>query len=618
MARLIERATELVPMIQQQVESPLMGLFEELSLWIAAIVMMLSFARVMRENDGASRDLYYWIGRLVLCMILFGSGPLILGSLRDMGQAVVWKTPIKNAYDAQVSAFDSNYNKFLQAGFTVKSDDPNQSPFGVLIDNESPVKSIDKSLNPSSWNMPAVFLMITVTRGLLEFADLFLLLLGAFIMVALRLSAPFMIALAIDQKLAHQVSYPYLKGAAIFTLVTPAVGVIIGIFAYAAANVPLGMVDFTSPVFKLDPDTMRISGDPTMTVYPSLIGAAIMLVGALALFFSPYLSYRLASGQVLEGIATVASGWMGALTATAVEIAGVRHAASLQRQAENTQVHGSYNAAEIAARTGYDVRALQIRAGVKEKLAAIYGGAGAQAGVIAATASMNQALARAQLGLFLKTQGADTKRSTGQIDARYTESRLSIMNQAGKELKLAAGEQQAGVDRMWGELGSGIGRVVGPGGEVIGTPSTILSQGAANKTLADSRVSASLNYERGQLLNQDVLKESLTNTEVERLEAYKRAGNENLAETVAANKAFESRAKGAIYGGAGQAAGGVKEGAVLLGQANTRELDGALKAASQIRDAGMEAARLRAMSMVIGTVSRDIARRLEQSMTLRY
>jgi hypothetical protein len=39
---------------------------------------------------------------------------------------------------------------------------------------------------------------------------------------------------------------------------------------------------------QLDPETMRISGDPTLTVYPSLIDAAIMLVGALALFFSPY------------------------------------------------------------------------------------------------------------------------------------------------------------------------------------------------------------------------------------------------------------------------------------------------------------------------------------------
>jgi hypothetical protein len=324
-----------------------------------------------------------------------------------------------------LAEFDANYAKFLEAGFTVPSGEDGKGPFGVLVDNESPVKSIDKTLNPSSWNMPTVFLILTVARGLLEFADLFLILLSGFIMVALRLASPFMIAVAIDQKLAHQISYPFVKGAAIFTLITPAVGTIVGIFAYAAANVPLGLLDFSDSVFKLDPETMRISGDPTFTVYPSIVGAAIMLVGALALFFSPYLSYRLASGHVLEGVSTVASGWMASIAATAVEFAGVRQSASLHRQAENTQIHGSYSAAEIAARTAYDVRTLTIKAGVAEKLAAVYGNARSSAGAIAASAGLNAALARAQFGFFLNTQKADTGRALGQNEARNTESNIT-------------------------------------------------------------------------------------------------------------------------------------------------------------------------------------------------
>jgi hypothetical protein len=622
MAKLVERATALVPLIQQQVESPLMGTFEQLAFWIAGIVMMLSFARVIRENDGAAKDLFYWVSRLVVCMVLFGSGPVILNNLRDIGQAIVWKTPIKTAYDNQVSTFDANYAKFLAAGFTVQSTNPDQGPFGVLVDNESPVKTVDKSLNPSSWNMPGVFLMLTVARGLLEFADLFLLLLGAFIMIALRLTAPFMIALAIDQRMAHQVSYPYLKGAAIFTLITPAVGVIVGIFAYAAANVPLGMIDFNNPVFKLDPDTMKISGDPSSTVYPSLIGAVIMLVGALALFFSPYLSYRLASGQVLEGISTVASGWMGALTATAVEIAGVRQAASLQRQAENTQVQGSYNAAEIAARTGYEVRGLTIRAGVKEKLAAIYGGASASAGTIAATAGMSTALARAQYGFLLATQGADTKRAVGQNEARNTEAKLSTLIGSDKEMKQVAGQTEANADRTLGEglklpLEAAGGRSRPDSRAALGAVD-LQYNNQANLAITDANTHAIEGAKNKQLINQQTFKESLNRTETERLGEYRDAATVNLNQTIAANRAFESRAKGAVYAGAGQAAGGVRQGATLLGQANVREMEGALKAASQIRDAGVEAARLRAMSMVIGTVSRDMARRLEETMTLRY
>lgn len=45
MARLVEPAAELVPLFRDQVESPPIGQFETLSMWIAAIVMMLSFAR---------------------------------------------------------------------------------------------------------------------------------------------------------------------------------------------------------------------------------------------------------------------------------------------------------------------------------------------------------------------------------------------------------------------------------------------------------------------------------------------------------------------------------------------------------------------------------------------
>ena len=97
------------------------------------------------------------------------------------GSGSVWETPIKSAYDSQGQKFEDNYKKFLQGGITVQGD---KGPIGVLTDNESPVKSIDKALNPSSWNMPQVFTAVTVARGLMEFADLFLLLLGQFIMIA--------------------------------------------------------------------------------------------------------------------------------------------------------------------------------------------------------------------------------------------------------------------------------------------------------------------------------------------------------------------------------------------------------------------------------------------------
>ena len=419
MARLVERAAELVPLIRDQVESPLMGEFENLSMWIAAIVMMLSFARVLRENDGGSKELYYWVGRLVFCMILFGTGPTILNAMEKMGQAVVWDTPIKSAYDTQGQKFEENYKKFLEAGFTVQGE---KGPIGVLTDNESPVKSIDKALNPSSWNMPQVFTVVTVARGLMEFADLFLLLLGQFVMIALRLTSPFIIAIAIDQKMAHQVAYPYIKGAAAFTLIAPAVGAIVGIFAYAAANVPLSAIDFNSPIFKLNPETLMIEGDPSRAVYPALIGAAIMLVSALALFASPYISYRVASGQVFEGVSGVMSGWMAALTGMAVEVAGVRQAAGLERQAQTIQAHGAYGGEVTRAGASFEAGNLGVQARKLSALAAARGALTSTLGQI--YGSKTQATQQAQAGqLFgVSSAGATAALSKSDIGVRFDQS----------------------------------------------------------------------------------------------------------------------------------------------------------------------------------------------------
>src|SRR5262245_35128550 len=43
-------AENLIPKLQEAIESPLVSSLENLAFWIAVIVMMLSFARLFREN----------------------------------------------------------------------------------------------------------------------------------------------------------------------------------------------------------------------------------------------------------------------------------------------------------------------------------------------------------------------------------------------------------------------------------------------------------------------------------------------------------------------------------------------------------------------------------------
>lgn len=637
MARLVERAAELVPLIRDQVESPLMGEFENLSMWIAAIVMMLSFARVLRENDGGSKELYYWVGRLVFCMILFGTGPTILNAMEKMGHAVVWDTPIKSAYDTQGQKFEENYKKFLEAGFTVQGE---KGPIGVLTDNESPVKSIDKALNPSSWNMPQVFTVVTVARGLMEFADLFLLLLGQFIMIALRLTSPFIIAIAIDQKMAHQVAYPYIKGAAAFTLIAPAVGAIVGIFAYAAANVPLSAIDFNIPIFKLNPETLMIEGDPSRAVYPALIGAAIMLVSALALFASPYISYRVASGQVFEGVSGVMSGWMAALTGMAVEVAGVRQAAGLERQAQTIQAHGTYGGEVTRAGASFEAGNLGVQARKLSALAAARGALTSTLGQI--YGSKTQATQQAQAGqLFGVTSAGATaalsksdigvrlEQGVGDLDARrqrdlgFTEANRSADTKRWYGDKLIMGSTWA-ADAIRGstkgktETTETRGKVLGAGVEIVGggvglylqhqsIQDRAAGQKSAVNTSTDKMVQIQEQAAAGFTGNQDAYVKQMT-------EIHQRYSQDQIA----AIRAGADQAAGGASRGTSITMGGISRGASIEMRANRTMLEGSIAAAGQIRDASLQAAKLHMAATIVHHMTRDAARRIEQGLTMRY
>jgi hypothetical protein len=630
MAKLVERAAELVPLIREQVESPLMSEFENLSMWIAAIVMMLSFARVLRENDGGSKDLYYWVGRLVFCMILFGTGPTILNTIQKMGQAVVWDTPIKSAYDTQGQKFEENYKKFLEAGFTVQGD---QGPIGVLIDNESPVKSIDKALNPSSWNMPQVFTVVTVARGLMEFADLFLLLLGQFVMIALRLTSPFIIAIAIDQRMAHHVAYPYIKGAAAFTLIAPAVGAIVGIFAYAAANVPLSAIDFSNPIFKLDPETLMIQGDPSRAVYPALIGAAIMLVSALALFASPYVSYRVASGQVFEGMSGVMSGWMAALTGMAVEVVGVRHAAGLERQAQTTHAYGAYTSEVTRAGAALEAGNLGVQA---RKLAALAGARGALTATLGQIyGARTQAVQQTQAGqLFgVNSSGATAALSKSDIGVRLQQSVGDLNAGRHKELDLNEANRSADTWRWFGD--KTLRGSTWLGKELRGTDSKIAKGAGVGVELGGGAIGLGVQYKSIQRRAEG--QNAAVNTSIEKLLQNQESaaagftGNQDsyVKQMTEIHQTFAQGQIAAIRAGADQAAGGatrgtsitmggINRGAAIELRANKAMMEGSIAAAGQMRDATLQAARLHMASAIVHQISRATARAIEQGLTLRY
>jgi hypothetical protein len=93
----------------------------------------------------------------------------------------------------------------------------------------------------------------------------------------------------------------------------------------------------------------------------------------------------------------------------------------------------------------------------------------------------------------------------------------------------------------------------------------------------------------------------------------RRALGLTAAEITGANLAVAGANRGAAV-----AKGGVNQGYRLDLQANKITYDGAVTAATQVRDASFEAARLRALSTVVSAVGHNVARDMEQGLALRY
>src|SRR5262245_55743936 len=82
---LIGRAGALIPMLQNEIEGPLLPWLDNLSWWLAILVIIFGFARLWRENSGAGADLFWWFGRIAIIFALAGSGPAIVGKPDAIG-----------------------------------------------------------------------------------------------------------------------------------------------------------------------------------------------------------------------------------------------------------------------------------------------------------------------------------------------------------------------------------------------------------------------------------------------------------------------------------------------------------------------------------------------------
>lgn len=631
MNELLNHVRELVPYIRRQVERPLLEKFKTLGTIVLSLVLVFSFVRILRENDGASMDLFWWVARAALFMFIFTIAPQIISTMYKVGRTLT--TPLENGIEERRQAFNDTYYDFIHGTMIVQDEknvmtDPNrcflaaQDPgncwVAVLSGDDSgnnAVKTLDKLGSTFDLNKPGtmdvMFYLLNIARGILQFGEIFLLLLSGFVMIALRLAAPFMVAVGTDKKLAERVTYPFVWGTVVFTAIFPVVRDVIIYIAYTVGSFGL-MLYKGQAIYTIDDTTGELlKNNPYDPKFVIVISLVTMTVSGLCLWLSPYIAYRFATGQVFEAVSSTASGWMSAIVGSAIEYAGLKSGASIQRQAENTQIQGSYSAEMTRARASMEVgnigaRARQvsglasIQAGLTGQLGAIWGGAHTNIGTAMQMRNFTVASTNAQVGDSQRQTGYRRDQAIGQNNVNWGVEtvRLSVENEAKK------GENAAQL--VGGALPYGSGSIIGEQG--------FFAQRQRNK---------GLNAANDQQRMFSNINEFRTSDKIQGSQETFRGNIETAADNQFAGirqttMEGAGMAAGAAEHGAGIAKGGVNKAYQLELQANEVQFTGTKDAASITRDANFEAARDRQIGTIITSMSRDMSRRLEEAGKQRY
>ncbi len=376
---LTNAAADLLPAFVKEVERPLGGYFELLGWWLAWLVFMIGFLKMLRESDGGE-SMWWFFARGAVCFALLAAcgdtngdglrGDLI-NNIDAVGNSVAYgqlggkneaTSFLENLVETQEDKFDKNYQDFLNNAFTAKvpcSQLPNPNicnpntgeifqRLKALYSGGDSLTNLNQAVNPAGWNMSTLFEGLNFSRGVIEFGDLFLLVLQGFLVSALRLAAPFMVAVAIDREWAKRMSNNFAWSVIIVCLVMPVISQIIRFMSYLAANMAMD-TQSAAPYYNWDASTLQIiaAGNP---IYMIMIAGLIMLICGLCMFASPYLSYKLANGQIAEAVTGAVAGWMGAIVGTGISTYSSAASASMQNQSAQMQSQNQAETGGLEAR----------------------------------------------------------------------------------------------------------------------------------------------------------------------------------------------------------------------------------------------------------------------------
>src|SRR5437870_4095670 len=224
-AALSQRAGSLIPYINNEIVSKLIGWFELLAWVFGNCLAGFAMLRVMREDNGEGPNLYWWFGRLALFFMLSGTSLAIINGMSAIGYEIAngnetgQQSVLQRLYLAQRDSFNDSYAKFQQNMFTVKVDGREtavtpvplgtESVLGILVDTDSTIQNFDQKADVSQWNISTMMTWLNFERALLEFGDLILVILCAALMLVLKLVMPFMLACVVECHLYSETPTPF-------------------------------------------------------------------------------------------------------------------------------------------------------------------------------------------------------------------------------------------------------------------------------------------------------------------------------------------------------------------------------------------------------------------------
>src|SRR5215831_19759468 len=87
-AALSQRAAALLPYINNEIVSKLIGWFELLAWVLGNCLAGFAMLRLMREDNGEGPNLFWWFGRLALFFMLSGTSLAIINGMAAVGNEI--------------------------------------------------------------------------------------------------------------------------------------------------------------------------------------------------------------------------------------------------------------------------------------------------------------------------------------------------------------------------------------------------------------------------------------------------------------------------------------------------------------------------------------------------